>query len=246
MNSFLGRMSKEQRKAWDAAYNPKNEAFLKANLQGRELVRWKYQRYVKDYLRCVAAVDDGVGRILESLDKLGLSENSIVIYSSDQGFYLGEHGWYDKRWIYEESLKMPLVMRWPGTIKPGTKIKKLTQNIDFAPFFLEAAGTEVPEGIQGMSLLPLFKNHNADWRESIYYHYYEAGGHGVPAHFGVRDERYKLVHFPRTKEWNLVDLKKDPQEMQSFHEDPAYKETLDKMRAKLSDLQKKYGVETSL
>ena len=246
MNSFLGRMSKEQRQAWDAAYGPKNEAFLKSNLQGEELVRWKYQRYVKDYLRCVAAVDDGVGRILESLDKLGLSENSIVIYSSDQGFYLGEHGWYDKRWIYEESLKMPLVMRWPEKIKPGTKIAKLTQNIDFAPFFLEAAGAEVPQEIQGASLMPLFRQQDAPWRKAIYYHYYEAGGHGVPAHFGVRDERYKLMHFPRTKEWNLVDLKEDPQEMQSFHDDPAYKETLDQMRSKLSDLQKKYGVETSL
>ena len=123
MSSFLGRMSKEQRQAWDTAYGPKNEAFLKANLQGKELVRWKYQRYVKDYLRCVAAVDDGVGRILESLDKLGLSENSIVIYASDQGFYLGEHGWYDKRWIYEESLKMPLVMRWPGKSKLAQRLK---------------------------------------------------------------------------------------------------------------------------
>ena len=125
MNSFLG-MSKEQRLAWDAAYGPKNQTFLNANLQGKELVRWKYQRYVKDYLRCVAAVDDGIGRILKSLDKLGLSENSIVIYASDQGFYLGEHGWYDKRWIYEESLKMPLVMRWRKN-HPGDENQKLTR-----------------------------------------------------------------------------------------------------------------------
>jgi len=246
MNSFLGRMSEEQRKAWDAAYGPKNQAFLNADLKGKELVRWKYQRYVKDYLRCVAAVDDGIGRILESLDKLGLSENSIVIYSSDQGFYLGEHGWYDKRWIYEESLKMPLVMRWPGKIKAGTIIKKLTQNIDFAPFFLEAAEAEVPEEIQGMSLMPLFKKPNPKWRNAIYYHYYEAGGHGVPAHYGIRDERYKLMHFPRTDEWNLVDLKEDPQEMKSFHDDLDYKETLNQMRSKLNDMQKKYGLETSL
>ena len=246
MNSFLGRMSKEQRQAWDAAYGPKNQAFLDADLKGKELVRWKYQRYVKDYLRCVAAVDDGIGRILETLDKLGLSDNSIVIYSSDQGFYLGEHGWYDKRWIYEESLKMPLVMRWPGKIKAGTIIKKLTQNIDFAPFFLEAAEAEVPEEIQGMSLMPLFKKPNAKWRNVIYYHYYEAGGHGVPAHYGIRDERYKLMHFPRTDEWNLVDLKEDPQEMKSFHDDPDYKETLNQMRSKLNDMQKKYGLETSL
>jgi|TARA_B110000483_G_scaffold27144_1_gene32761 arylsulfatase A-like enzyme len=242
MNSFLGRMSKEQRTAWDSAYGSKNDAFLKSNLQGKELVRWKYQRYVKDYLRCVAAVDDGVGRILDALDKLGLSENSIVIYSSDQGFYLGEHGWYDKRWIYEESLKMPLVMRWPGKIKPGTKIKKLTQNIDFAPFFLDAAGSEIPDEIQGKSLIPLFKDPNSAWRNAIYYHYYEAGGHGVPAHYGIRDERYKLVHFPKSDEWNLVDLKKDPMEMQSFHESPKYQMTLASMQAKLTALQNKYGV----
>ena len=245
MSSFLRRMSPEQRKAWDAAYGPKNEAFLNADLQGKDLVRWKYQRYVKDYLRCVAAVDDGVGRILKSLDKLGLSENSIVIYSSDQGFYLGEHGWYDKRWIYEESLKMPLVMRWPGQIKPGTKIKKLTQNIDFAPFFLEAAEAEIPDEIQGRSLMSLFNEPEALWRKAIYYHYYEAGGHGVPAHYGIRDERYKLVHYPKSDEWNLVDLKKDPSEMQSVHDNPEYKKVLDSMHSKLRDLQNHYDVETS-
>ncbi len=243
MNSFLGRMSKEQRKAWDAAYGPKNEAFLKSKLQGKELVRWKYQRYVKDYLRCVAAVDDGVGRILESLDKLGLSENSIVIYASDQGFYLGEHGWYDKRWIYEESLKMPLVMRWPGKIKAGTQITQLTQNIDFAPFFLEAAGTIIPKEMQGRSLMPLLQNQEAEWRKDIYYHYYEAGGHGVPAHYGIRGERYKLVHFPRSAEWNLIDLQEDPREMRSEHENPKHENTLREMKARLASLRRKYELQ---
>ena len=209
MNSFLGRMSKEQRQAWDAAYVPKNEAFLESDLKGKDLVRWKYQRYVKDYLRCVAAVDDGVGRTW-TLDKLGLSENSIVIYSSDQGFYLGEHGWYDKRWIYEESLQMPFVMRWPGKIQAGTKIQKLTQNIDFAPFFLEVAGAEVPDEIRG----------NATLREK-----------GRKA---ITIITMRLLYatsatnwFSRTKEWILVDLEKDPLEMKSFHEDPAYKDTFD-------------------
>ena len=243
MNSFLGRMSNEQRKAWDAAYGPKNEAFLKSKLQGKELVRWKYQRYVKDYLRCVTAVDDGVGRILESLDKLGLSENSIVIYASDQGFYLGEHGWYDKRWIYEESLKMPLVMRWPGKIKAGTQITQLTQNIDFAPFFLEAAGTIIPKEMQGRSLMPLLQNQEAEWRKDIYYHYYEAGGHGVPAHYGIRGERYKLVHFPRSAEWNLIDLQEDPREMRSEHENPKHENTLREMKARLASLRRKYELQ---
>ena len=243
MNSFLGRMSKEQRKAWDAAYGRKNEAFLKSKLQGKELVRWKYQRYVKDYLRCVAAVDDGVGRILESLDKLGLSKNSIVIYASDQGFYLGEHGWYDKRWIYEESFKMPLVMRWPGKIKAGTQITQLTQNIDFAPFFLEAAGTIIPKEMQGRSLMPLLQNQEAEWRKDIYYHYYEAGGHGVPAHYGIRGERYKLVHFPRSSEWNLIDLQEDPREMRSEHENPKHENTLREMKARLASLRRKYELQ---
>lgn len=140
---------------------------------------------------------------------------------------------------------MPLVMRWPKKIKPGTKIKKLTQNIDFAPFFLEAAGTEVPDEIQGRSLLPLFEKSDALWRKAIYYHYYEAGGHGVPVHYGIRDERYKLVHYPKSDEWNLVDLEKDPTEMQSVHDNPEYKKVLDSMHSKLRDLQNKYDVETS-
>ena len=142
---------------------------------------------------------------------------------------------------------MPLIVKWPGVTKPDSRSVQMVQNLDYAQTFLEMAGAEIPSNMQGRSLVPILKNGKADdWRKSIYYHYYEAGGHGVPAHFGVRDERYKLMHFPRTKEWNLVDLKEDPQEMQSFHDDPAYKETLDQMRSKLSDLQKKHGVETSL
>jgi arylsulfatase A-like enzyme len=138
------RMSEAQKKDFATAYEAENEAFQKANLQGKDLVRWKYQRYMKDYLRCGAAVDDNIGRLLDYLEQTGLDDNTIVVYSSDQGFYLGEHGWFDKRWMYEESFRMPLMMRWPGRIEPGTRVKELTQNIDFAPTFLEAARIEPP------------------------------------------------------------------------------------------------------
>ncbi|MCP4645965.1 MAG: sulfatase-like hydrolase/transferase, partial [bacterium] len=189
-------MSPEQKKKWEAAFGPKNEAFRAADLKGEDLVRWKYQRYIKNYLRCVASVDDNIGRLLDYLDWAGLTENTLVIYSSDQGFYLGEHGMYDKRWMYEESLRMPFVARWPAAITPGTKVSRLTQNIDFAPTFLEAAGLTPPGDLQGRSLLPLLKGETpADWRTALYYHYYEKGEHNVARHEGVRTERYKLIHF---------------------------------------------------
>lgn len=237
-------MTPQQKKAWDAAYKPKNEKFKKNNLKGKDLVRWKYQRYVKDYLRCVASVDDNIGRVLDYLEKSGLDENTIVIYSSDQGFYLGEHGWYDKRWMYEESLRMPFVMSWPAGIKPGTKINALAQNIDFAPTFLDAGGVKVPDDMQGVSLLPLLKGTKpANWRDAIYYHYYEEGEHNVARHEGVRNDRYKLIHFYDTDEWELLDLKKDPQELRSFYNDPAYSENVKKMKAKLIELKTQYEVE---
>ena len=160
-----GNLTPEQRNAWDAAYEPKNDEFRKANLKGKELVSWKYQRYIKDYLRCVASVDDNVGRVLDYLDEAGLAENTIVIYSSDQGFYLGDHGWFDKRFMYEESYRMPLLARWPGNIKPGTRSEALTSNLDFAETFLDIAGIEIPDDMQGVSLVPLFDGTvPTDWR----------------------------------------------------------------------------------
>ncbi|MFC1653091.1 sulfatase, partial [Planctomycetota bacterium] len=154
-NPEVARMTPEQRKRWDAAYGPKNKAFFEAKLTGKALVRWKYQRYIKDYLRCVASVDDNIGRLLDYLDESGLAENTLVVYSSDQGFYLGEHGWYDKRWMYEESFRMPLVARWPARIKPGRLSSALAQNIDFGPTFLDVADVEIPAEMQGQSLVPL-------------------------------------------------------------------------------------------
>ena len=243
INREYARMTPAQQATWDAAYTPKNEAFLKANLKGKALVRWKYQRYIKDYLRCVQSVDDNVGRMLDYLEKSGLAENTIVVYSSDQGFYLGEHGMYDKRWMYEESLSMPLLMRWPAGIKAGTRIEKLTQNIDFAPTFLTMAGIAPPSDIQGDSLLPLLNNEaNADWRDAIYYHYYEEGEHNVPRHEGVRTERFKLIHYYGSGDWELFDLQNDPQEMKSVYDTPAYTEVLAVMREQLKALRVQYAV----
>jgi arylsulfatase A-like enzyme len=242
-NREYERMTNAQKARWDAAYGPKNEALKSANLSGDELVRWKYQRYIKDYLRCVASVDDNIGRILSFLDANGLSDNTIVVYSSDQGFYLGEHGLYDKRWMYEESFGMPLVMKWPGTIPAGTRVEALTQNIDFAPAFLEAAGVATPNELQGESLLPLAKGETPeDWRASLYYHYYEMGAHHVPPHEGVRTMRYKLIHYYDAGQWELFDLENDPNEMRSVYDDPAYADEVVALKAELARLRDYYEV----
>ncbi len=242
-NPEVKRMNPEQRASWDAAYGPKNEKFLRDNPQGKDLVRWKYQRYIKDYLRCIASVDKNIGRTLDYLDKTGLAENTIVVYSSDQGFYLGEHGWYDKRWMYEESMRMPLIVRWPGVTKPGERISSLVQNIDFAPTFIDAAGVKVPREIQGESLLPLMRGgEGTPWRNSVYYHYYEKGEHNVPEHEGVRTERYKLIYFIGLNEWELYDLEKDPREMKSVYGDPAYAEIRRELLEELRSLKRRYQV----
>ncbi len=239
----MRRMTPEQKSAWNAAYEPKNKPVLEGKITGKALAEWKYQRYIKDYLRCVAAVDDNIGRLLKFLKEKGLDENTIVVYSSDQGFYLGEHGWFDKRWMYEESFRQPLVMKWLGVIKPGSKFTKLTQNIDFAPTFLEAAGIEIPKEVQGKSMLPIFKDEKkAKWRDGLYYHYYESPSeHGVPFHYGVRTERYKLIHYYAIDEWELFDLEKDPNEMNSLHNHPEYKELKKKLTKKLNKLRKEYN-----
>jgi len=242
-NPEYRRMTPAQKEQWDAAYAPKNEKFKKLNPQGKDLISWKYQRYIKDYLRCVASVDDNVGRILDYLDETGLANNTIVIYSSDQGFYLGEHGWYDKRWMYEESFRMPFIVKWPGVTKAGERVSGLSQNIDFAPTFLDAAGVDIPTDMQGVSLKPLLKGKTPqNWRDAIYYHYYEKGEHNVPPHEGVRDSRYKLIHFYDDSAWELFDLEKDPQEMKSVYADPDYAEIVSLMKQKLDSLKKQYNV----
>ncbi len=236
-------LTPEQKKLWDAAYNPKNKAFEKANLQGKELVRWKYQRYIKDYLRCIASVDDNVGRLLDYLDDSGLAKNTIVFYTADQGFYLGDHGWFDKRFMYEESLRMPLLVRYPKEIKPGSVNDDIVLNLDFAPTFLDFAGVAKPPDMQGRSIRRILRRKTPkDWRTSMYYHYYEYPAvHSVKRHYGVRTQRYKLIHFYNDiDEWELYDLRKDPREMKNVLDDPAYAGTVKKLKAELQRLRKKY------
>ena len=253
-NDEYDRMNDQQKAAWDAQYEPENEAFIKkmnaGELSDQEIVSWKYQRYIKDYLRCVQAVDDSVGRLLEYLEQSGLAKNTIVIYSSDQGFYLGEHGWYDKRWMFEESLRMPFLVRWPGVIDPGTVSDALIQNIDYGPTFLDIAGVKVPAEMQGRSMVEVFRNDGqptSGWRDAIYYAYYEnAAVHNVPVHDGVRTDRYKLMFFPRSREWNLFDLQTDPNELTSVHADSAYAEILEGMKKRYNDLREFYDVNSAV
>ncbi len=238
----MQKMTKQQLKQWHAAYEPKNQAFRKARLTGKDLVRWKYQRYMKDYLRCIKGVDESVGRMMDYLKESGLDKNTIVIYSSDQGFYLGDHGWYDKRWMYEESLKMPFIVKWPGVVKAGSVNTDLIQNLDYGETFLDVAGAEIPADMQGRSLVPLFQGESpADWRESIYYHYHEYPSvHMVAAHYGIRTERYKLIRFYQFDEWEFYDLKKDPDELSNEYGNGSYAGVIEKLKGDLEQLRAHY------
>ncbi len=239
----MKNLTPEQKAKWDAAYEPKNEAFEKANLQGKDLVRWKYQRYIKDYLRCIASVDDNVGRLLDYLDESGLADNTVVFYTSDQGFYLGDHGWFDKRFMYEESLRMPLLVRYPKEVRAGSVNDDIVLNLDFAETFLDYAGVPAPGDMQGRSLRPILAGKTpGDWRRSMYYHYYEYPAvHSVKRHYGVRTDRYKLIHFYYDiDEWELYDLKEDPHEMKNVIDEPKYASTVAELRAELARLRAKY------
>ena len=237
-------LTAEQLTVWDAAYGPRNEAFEVAGLQGRELVRWKYQRYIKDYLRSIASVDENLGRILDYLDQEGLADNTVVVYTSDQGFFLGDHGWFDKRWMYEESLRTPLLVRWPATIEPGSRSDALVQNLDLAQTFLDLAGAAIPGAMQGESLVPLLVGETPDdWRTSIYYQYFEyPGWHMVRRHYGVRTATHKLIHYYEIGEWELFDLERDPDELRSVHDDPAYAVVRATLEAQLDSLRTYYSV----
>lgn len=230
------------RAEWDAYYEPRSAEFRAAKLEGRALVSWKYQRYMHDYLACVRAVDESVGRVLDYLEQEGLADNTIVVYASDQGFYLGEHGWFDKRWIFEESLRTPCLIRWPGVTKPGTVNRDLVSILDFPETFLEAAGAAIPARMQGRSLLPILKGQRpADWRTSFYYQYYEFPvPHRVRPHYGVVTDRYKLVQFYGTGEdyTELFDLQQDPQELRDVFNDPAYATTRADLQRELTRLRK--------
>jgi len=240
------RMTKAQRDAWNKAYRPKNDAFHDANLSGKELDKWKGQRYLRDYLATVAAVDEGVGKILDYLEESGLAENTLIVYTTDQGFYLGEKGFFDKRFMYEESLAMPMLMQYPGVIEAGSEIDALTQNLDFAPTFLDFANAEIPEEMQGRSLRSLMNNSisDEDFRNAIYYHYYDFPAfHMVKRHYGIRTDRFKLMHFYDDIDvWEMYDLQKDPREMNNIYNHPDYAEVRKELHSSLDSLQQKYNV----
>ena len=247
-NGFYGsynRVTPEQ----DALYQPIIDSintWFKANwpnMNEEEKMRWKYQRYMQDYLGSISSVDDNVGRVLDYLDESGLAENTIVVYTSDQGFYLGEHGWYDKRFIYDESFKTPLLIRWPHVIEPGTTNEQMVQNLDFAQTFLEAAGIAAPGDMQGESLMPLLKGNDQLWtREAVYYHYYEYPAvHMVKRHYGIVTMEYKLAHFyDDVDEWELYDRKKDPQELNNVYDDPNYAAVVEKLTNDLAEMRVLY------
>ena len=217
---YLGRMDEGQRAAWDKFYGPIIEDFYKQNLKGKELADWKFQRYMRDYMKTVKSLDDNVGRVLDYLKEKNLLDNTLVVYTSDQGFYMGEHGWFDKRFMYEESMRTPLVMHLPKDFSRKGDICEMVQNIDYAPTFLELAGAQIPGDIQGVSLVPLLKGEKpADWRKALYYHYYEyPAEHMVKRHYGIRTEHYKLIHFyDDIDEWELYDLKNDSTEMHNIY-----------------------------
>lgn len=232
-----------QRKTWDEYFAPMIQQHRAAKLNGDALVRWKYQRYLEDYLACVKGLDDNIGRLLQYLDDKGLAKNTIVVYSSDQGFFLGEHGWFDKRWIFEESLRTPLVVRWPEHTAVGKVNSDIVSNLDFAETFLDAAQVSIPVEMQGRSLLPLLAGKIVpEWRKHFYYHYYEyPQPHHVRPHYGIVTDRYKLVHFYHGDSpgyWELFDRQTDPQEMQNVWGRPDYQEAQQKLSQELAILRR--------
>lgn len=243
-NNTVGRMNPEQRKVWDEAYGKMNDEFVKKypTMTEKEKMQWRYQRYMQDYLGCIASVDDGVGKVLDFLKQNNLEENTIVVYTSDQGFYLGEHGWFDKRFIFDESFKTPLLVKWPTVVKPGSKNTQMVQNLDFAQTFLEAAGIKAPSDMQGESLIPILKGNGKNFRDAAYYHYYEYPSiHMVKRHYGIVTEKYKLVHFYYDiDEWELYDRIKDKNEMKNVYNDPKYAAIKKELHQKLAQLRVKY------
>jgi len=247
-NSFYGpygRANEEQQALYKPILDSINNWF-KSNwpdMTNEEKMKWKYQRYMQDYLACISSVDDNVGRVLDYLDESGLAENTIVVYTSDQGFYLGEHGWFDKRFIYDESFKTPLLVRWPGKVQPGSVSTEMVQNLDFAQTMLHAANINAPEDMQGESLIPLLTGDTSSWtRDAVYYHYYEYPAvHMVKRHYGIVTEEFKLAHFYYdVNEWELYDRKKDPNEMNNVYDSPSYQEVVKTLKSQLWELRKQY------
>ena len=250
-NNAVNRMTPAQKASWDSIYLPINETFKVqyGSMNDSTLMQWKYQRYMQDYLGCIAAVDENVGRLLDYLDAESLSDNTVVVYTSDQGFYLGEHGWFDKRFMYNESFKTPLLIKWPNVIGPETTENEMVQNLDFAQTFLEIAGIQAPEDMQGKSLVPLLKGQKEHWdRDAVYYHYYEyPAEHAVKRHYGIATKRYKLIHFYfDVDEWELYDSETDPNEIHNVYQDPKYADIVKELKRKLEDLRTQYKDSDSL
>ena len=235
------RMTPSQRAQWDSYYDPIIKKFKKDKLSGKALAEWKYQRYMHDYMRVIHSVDRNVGHVIEYLREHGLLENTMIVYTSDQGFYMGEHGWFDKRFMYEESFRTPLLVYLPGG-KHGV-VSEMVQNIDYAPTFLEAAGAKVPSDIQGRSFLPLLQGRKpSGWRQSLYYHYYEyPAEHSVCRHYGIRTKRYSLMHFYNDIDsWELYDLKTDPEQMNNIYGKPSTEKLTKELKKQLLQLQVQY------
>ncbi len=240
-----GRFNPAQAENFKKAYTKVNEDFKKKypTMTEAEKMKWKYQRYMQDYLGTIKAVDENVGRLLDYLETNKLLENTIIVYTSDQGFYLGEHGWFDKRFVYDQSFKTPLLIAWPGKTKPGSRSDELVQNLDFAQTFLDAAGVPAPADMQGESLVPLLTGQNKKWkRDAVYYHYYEyPAEHMVNRHYAIITKDYKLIHYYYVEDqWELIDRKKDPLELKNVYNDPAYATVKKDLHARLDQLRKKY------
>lgn len=234
----------QQRDAWDRAYAAENDRLQRLRPQGSERTRWNYQRFIADYMRVVAALDAQVGAVLDSLTALGLDDNTVVVYTSDQGFFLGDHGWFDKRWMYEKSLRTPLLVRWPGVVAPEAVNRDLVMNLDLAQTFLDLAGVSAPASMQGRNLTPLLRGESpADWRQAIYYQYFEyPGWHMVRRQYGVRTHQYKLIHYYEVGEWELFDLERDPEELTSVYSSPQYAGVVSEMKATMAGLRAQYAV----
>lgn len=258
-NEEFLRMSPEQQEEFKSIYGPLNEKMLAQNLDEEELNHWKYQRYIKDYVRCVKSLDDEVGRLLDYLEENDMMKNTIIVYTSDQGFYMGEHNWFDKRFMYEESFRTPLIICCPDKIKPGTVCDELVQNIDYAPTYLAMAGVEIPEDVCGVPLLPLFGTGKApaDWRDELYYHYYDYPAiHNVRRHDGILTKDYKLIHFQDggggkkgtespIDAWELYDLRNDPTEVNNVYDNPDYSDIVKDLEQRLENKRKEINIDDS-
>ncbi len=236
----LNRLSPEERAKWDQAYKKEEDEFREVKGNTTEYDHWKFRRFMEDYLRCIVSVDESVGRIINFLKENGLDKNTVVVYTSDQGVFLGEHGLFDKRFMYEEAMRTPLIIKYPPEIASGSVSDNLVQNLDIPPTLLDMAGVKIPDEMQGRSLREIWKGNPEKWRDALYYHYYEKG-FGATPHYGIRTTNYKLIHFYNVVDsWEFYDLKTDPSEMNNLINNPAYTDVVNDLKMRLKELQEKY------